>query len=478
MTAAALDIRPALCPHAARKDVIVDPALADIIHDPGAPVGVPTGAVVRGIPGETGTWAAIRGVFGSLRRGVAYSADHRARYGDIYQASFAGMPVVLVWDADEIHKILRNDDRAWSTALGWDKLMFHALEPHAGNARVLLTLDFDDHRAARKLVQPAFTMKALDGYRSIAARRIDEVIPTWIERGKIGFKREVRIVLANVASAIFTGIDDPDQIASVDRALVDFWGGLTALSRRPWLSPTFRRSRRGLASLLATFRALVPVRRATGGDDLLSQLCRAGDDDEAIVRTFLSVMFGAFDTTSAAITSMGYLLAKHPEWQERVRDEARQIPLGELDLAAMKKLPQLESVWKETLRLMPVASFVPRCALREVEVSGHVLPAGTFVGPMMGAIGRHPRWWKDPERFDPDRFSSGEAEQHPGIALPFGGGAHACVGQQLALMEMKLFWHALLHRCRFSLAPDYDARHTHTPMGCVSGKVELQLTNG
>jgi cytochrome P450 len=106
-----------------------------------------------------------------------------------------------------------------------------------------------------------------------------------------------------------------------------------------------------------------------------------------------------------------------------------------------------------------------------------VLPAGTFVAPMLGAIGRHPRWWKDPDRFDPERFSPAraEADQHPGIALPFGGGAHACIGKQLALVEMKLFWHAMLSRCRFALAKDYDARHTHTPMGCVSGKVELRL---
>jgi len=295
------------------------------------------------------------------------------------------------------------------------------------------------------------------------------------------FKRDVRKLLAGVAGNIFTGIEDTHEIAKVDRALVEFWGGMMALSRRPWLSPTFRRSRRGLAALLARFLALVPERRAKGGVDLFSQLCQVADDDklgdEAMVRIFLTIMFGAFDTTSVAITSMGYLLAKHPEWQERVRDEARQIPRGQLDLPGMKKLVQLEWVWKETLRLMPVASFVPRRALRDVTVCGHELRAGTLVAPMMGGVGAHPKWWKDPKRFDPERFSPerGEDQQHSAIALPFGGGAHACVGMQLAYMEMKLFWHAMLHGCRFTLAPDYDARHTHTPMGCVSGKVAMKL---
>jgi cytochrome P450 len=134
-------------------------------------------------------------------------------------------------------------------------------------------------------------------------------------------------------------------------------------------------------------------------------------------------------------------------------------------------------VWKETLRLMPVAGFLPRVALRDVDLGGYRVRAGTFVAPMTSGMGRHPRWWKDPDRFDPERFSPERAEDraHPAIYLPFGAGAHACVGLQLANMEVKLFWHNFLARCSFSLESDYEGRHTTAPLGTISGKVSLRL---
>ncbi len=160
-----------------------------------------------------------------------------------------------------------------------------------------------------------------------------------------------------------------------------------------------------------------------------------------------------------------------------MRAELATVPQGALDGVAMKHLRQTEWVWKETLRLMPLAPFLPRVALRDVELGGHLVRAGTFVMPMIGGMGRHPRWWKDPDRFDPERFSPERAEdrQHPAIYLPFGAGAHACIGMQLANMEVKLFWHNLLARCSFSLEKDYEANHTLPPLGTVSGMVSLRL---
>ncbi|MDP9003050.1 MAG: cytochrome P450 [Myxococcota bacterium] len=469
--------------NAGAANVVVAPAILAVIQSARTPIGVPRRAdAPKSLPGVEGVWWAIHGLFGVLRRGVAYSVENGLeRFGEVYRAPFIGNSVVAIWDADEIHKILKNEDHAWSTAMGWHALMFEGLDPRSGNIGALLTLDFDDHRVARKLVQPAFTLNAIKGYLAVAERRFDRAVPAWIERRRVSFKSEIRALLASVAGEIFTGIQDSAKIAALDRALSDFWHGMMAITRNPWLSTTFRRSRRGFETLRTSFLELVPERRKQGGDDLFSLMCRVEDrdglTDEAVVRVFLTVMFGAFDTTSAAMTSMAYLLAKHPEWQERLRDEAQRIPPGGLDVSTMKSMRTLEWVWKETMRLMPVSSFVPRWALREVEVCGHALRAGTLVAPMAGAIGRHPKWWKEPLKFDPERFSPERAEdqQHPGISNPFGAGAHACVGMQLANLEMKAFWHKFLGACRFSLEKDYEARHTHTPMGTVSGKVSLRL---
>jgi cytochrome P450 len=469
-------------PTAGRGSPDVDPALLAVIGSAGAPSrGPKSPSLPDSLPGLDGVLSPLVVIFQSLRRGIAYSAEAREKYGDVYHAPFVGHPTVYVWDADEVHRILKNEDRAWSTALGWDALMFGEVDPTAANAGMLSSLDFDEHRAARKLVQPAFTLKAIEGYLRVADRHFAARIPAWVERGEVAFKREVRTLLSRVANEIFTGLRDPNEIAKVDRALSDFWGGMMAVSRNPWISPAFRRSRAGMATLLQTFRALVAERRKSPGEDLFSRLCTvtdAGLEDEAMVRIFVAIMFGAFDTTSATLTSMAYLLAKHPEWQERLRAEAKAVGPEPPDVSAMKSMKEHEWVWKETLRLAPINTFVPRRALREVTVAGYRLAPGTMVAPMNGGMGYHPRWWKDPTKFDPERFSPERAEdkQHAGIYNPFGAGAHACVGMQLANMEAKLFWHRMLSSSRsFRLTRDYEARHTFTPMGMVSGAVRLTM---
>ncbi len=466
-----------------RLAIRVDPAIASVIGNANRPTGVPKLMVPpAALPGRIGTVAGMRTVIGALRRGIAAADEERVRHGDIHRGSFLDRHLVFVWDADEIHRILKNESQAWSSAMGWDVAMFEGIDRRGGNIGTILSVDFEDHKVARALVQPAFTMKAIQGYMDIAQRGFDEAVPAWIEQGQVKFKPTVRVLLARLANNIFTGIRDEAQIRVIDRALVQFWNGMMALSRNPWLSPTFRGSRRGFEKLREIFLGLVSERRRDGGTDLFSRLCK-GDgsdapvaDDETMVRLFMSIMFAAFDTTSAAVTSMAYLLAKHPEWQERLRTEALALT-GPLDAANLRSLKELEWVWKETLRLMPVAGFVPRRSLREVQVGDYTLPAGTMVLPMVGGIGRHPRWWKEPLRFDPLRFSPERAEdkQHPALSMPFGAGAHSCIGTQLAGFEMKLLFHKMLTSCRWSLARDYEANHTFTPMGMVSGSVALKL---
>ena len=460
----------------------VDPALLAVIEKPGAPVRSPK----LPIPPDTipGTMSSVVGLYTLARMlsgGMDYLLEYRAKMGDIYRGTSAGNPICVVWDADEIHRVFKNEERIWSTALAWTNGVFDKLDPRRGNAGMLLTLDFDEHKNARKLVQPAFTLSAVESYLRTAERMFGETIDEWVARGSVDFKKESRMLLSRVAGAIFTGIRDPEELAVVDRALSDFWSILVVISRNSLLSPSFRRARRGLATLIETFTKLVPERRKNGGDDLFSRMCAIEDleglSDDDIVRTFITVMFGAFDTTSAGLTSMAYFLAKHPEWQDRLREEALAAPEGALDAAAMRAMKQHEWVWKETLRLIPVVAYLGRSPLREVDVLGHRLAPGTHTILMTGGVGRHPKWWTKPDTFDPERFSPERAEdkRHPAIFMPFGAGPHACVGMQVANMEVKQFWHRMLRTCRLRLETDYDGRHAFAPFGIVSGDVRLKL---
>lgn len=463
---------------------LVDPRILAIIRDPGAPQArLPIR--VRppdSLPGKLGMLAGARLMLGFASEGVVFGERLHRRYGDIFRCSQGLDPLVAVWDLAEAQKILRNEHSAWSTAMGWDALLFGLLEPRGGNAGTLASLDFDAHRVARRLVQPAFNTNAIRGYVELAQPLIANAVAGWLRRREVGFKREARELLADVTNAIFTGIEPASERARIDRSLRATWSASLSLVHDARLSPGVRRGQQQWQFLCTYFSSLLAARHEAPGRDTFSQLVlsreRSPAGDAALVKMFVGIMLAAYDTTSAAVTSLAYLLAKHPAWQQRLREEAREVGPGPLDWSALQKLEQLEWAWKESLRLMPVAGYVPRVALREVELMGHRLPAGCRVAVITAGSGRSPKLWRDPERFDPERFSPARAEdkQHVGQYAPFGGGAHACIGQQLASIEARLLFHTLLTQCRFDLRRPYRARHIYAPLGTVSGAVELRLS--
>ena len=437
----------------------------------------------RSMPGEIGSLAAIKAMHGTWFEGIAYDERMRARYGEVYRSMYLAQPIIVVNDPDEIHKILRNEQQAWSCATAWDYLFFDGLNREGGNPGSLLTLDFDAHRGLRKLMQPAFSSSAIAGYIGTVQPLFEAEIARWIADGEVAVKPALEARFPFISNHLLTGIDNPALLARFDRALraISFGGQAVVPERYRFLSPVFIQARRAYGFLTDFFVPLASQRRAQPGVDLFSQVSQtAGRDselsDHAAVRSFITMMLGAHDSTALGLINATYLLAKHPEWQARLREEA--LAVSRLDWAGLQKLEQLDWVWKESLRLIPVTPYVPRRALRDVEILGHQVKAGSLVAPMAGVAGRDPRWWTQPLRFDPERFSPERAEhkRHPAIFSPFGGGAHVCIGMQLATLEAKVFFHYLLTHCRFELTREYPVKHGWRPLGRVSGKVSVRFT--
>lgn len=460
----------------------VAPFIVQAVGDVARPrAALPPRSNLGHLPGEAGLLVGVRNIFAPQRRGVAHYVDLQQRYGSVFRTQIGPIPLVIVAGPDLLTEILRNDDGAWSTALAWHAF-FAGMDSSAETMDLLLTLDFAPHREARKLMQPAFSAAATAGYLEMAQPLFERAIEGWLARGKTAFKPEIRRLLATVSAQTFLGIADPAEGAMLDRALADIWGGTIAITKNRWLSPSWRRAVRAHRQLRELLKARVPERRARGGQDLFSRLCvetRGAQflDDDGIVRLFITVLLGAFDTTALGLASMAYLLAKHPDWQDRLRQESLGVARGRISYEDVKRLELTDCAWKETLRLLPVTGHMFRLALRDVELDGRRIPAGTYVLVTNGPLGRDARWWNEPTRFDPARFGAERAEdkKHKGSFLPFGGGAHACIGMHLANVEARAFWHAMLTRCRFRLLPDYEAHHAYLPLGTVSGQVGLAV---
>ena len=222
-----------------------------------------------------------------------------------------------------------------------------------------------------------------------------------------------------------------------------------------------------MAALIAR---IVADRRARGADaeDFLQTLmgARYADgralDDEEIAGLLLATVFAGQHTSAVLATWTGVLLLEHGTHLAPVLDEQRDVFGGgrEMTIEALRQLVTLERCIKEAERMHPPLILLMRRVLRDLEVNGHVVPAGDIAVVSPAAAHRIPEVFADPDRYDPDRFGPGRQEdrKHRHALIGFGGGHHRCIGSTFAYQQVKAIWSVLLQRFELTLV-----RHGHAP---------------
>jgi cytochrome P450 len=195
-------------------------------------------------------------------------------------------------------------------------------------------------------------------------------------------------------------------------------------------------------------------------NDLLSALLSARDADGAVLSPqelrdqLLTLYLAGHETTSQALTFTFYLLSKHPHAQETLYAELERVLQGRTPgYSDLDKLPYTEQVFKEALRLYPPASVIPRRAALDASLGPYKVPRGSEVVLWSYLVHRDPRFYPEPERFLPERFTpEAEASRPKGAYLPFGAGQRACIGQAFAMNEAVLILATLAAKLRFEYA--------------------------
>jgi cytochrome P450 len=408
----------------------------------------PTSALAH-IPGDDG-WPLVGHTLVVLSDPKGFVEGRAERYGLVYRSHAFGQSNVSLLGPEANEFVLLDSQKLFSSTLGWSVLLGRLFP------RGLMLLDFDEHRLHRRALSVAFKSGPMQSYLGQLNASIAKGLAQWPRGRAFKFYPAVKQLTLDLAATSFLGEELGPELEAVKRAFIAMVAASIAVIRAPLPGTQMGRGVRGRALIVDYFNRQIPLRRERGGDDLFSQLCRATWEDGSllsnadIVDHMSFLMMAAHDTLTSSLTSFVYRLAANPLWQERVREEVRGLRLTAdepLPFSRLDDLSLTEMAFKEAMR---------RRAVRDFEFMGYHIPAGAGVNINPLYTHHMPQIWPDPERYNPLRFDAEASRaRHKFAFVPFGGGAHMCLGLNFAYMQAKCFtWH-FLNRYRATIAPDY-----------------------
>lgn len=399
-----------------------------------------------------------------------------SRLGPVFRTRLLRDAVVLL-GPDANARVLQNRDGEFSSAGGWGWF----IDPVFPGA--VMSMDDPAHRFQRRIMQAAFKKQALVRYLDHMGPEIGRVLGRWLTGDAVPVFPAIKQLTLDLATRVFMGVEPGPESARVDHAFIDAVEAPIALIRSPL--PPFKmwRGVKGREYLVRHFRELMPRKRDSDAPDFFSQFCQARDEqgrrfsDQEIIDHMIFLMMAAHDTTTSTLTTLFHALGRHPQWQERLRERSLAMPDDTLAFDDLESLQEIDWCMKEALRLYPPLTSIPRRTTREVEFAGHRLPADTLVGVFPLHTHYMPAWWSEPYRFDPERFAPARAE-HRGHAfqwIPFGGGAHRCIGQHFAELQVKAILHQVLRRFRWQVPASYRLPWQAMPISKPRDGLPLRL---
>jgi len=384
-------------------------------------------------------------------------------YGDVVPLRFGSRRIVLISDPRLIAEVLVAQHRIFRKHFA-----LRMARPALGDG--LLTSDGASWLQHRQIMQPAFRSERIAAYAPIMAEHTRTQIGRWRDGMTIDVHQQMMELTARIVTHCLFGADlgsSGQDVHSAMEILTDsFKSRLDTAFRLPLFLPTpgnlrFRRGMTRIDSVLG--RIIAERRRGQPQADLLGALLTATTPDgvpvmgDREIRDEVATLFVAgHETTANALTWTQWLLASHPGIQARLEEEVDRVCMGRPpSVAEVPCLTLCRYVIEESMRLMPPAWIIGREALSPVSIGGLLIARGTTVLMSQWVVHHDPRWFAQPERFDPDRWANGFADRLADFAyFPFGGGARTCIGAGFARMEMVLLLASMVARFRLSLAPD------------------------
>jgi cytochrome P450 len=384
----------------------------------------------------------------------AFMSECAAAYGEVVRFDLGPMETYMVTDPSEIERVLVSEDHKYHKP----SFQGDALGELLGNG--LLLSEEGAWQQQRRLAQPAFAPGRLMGLGDVMTGHVEDMLDGW----SAGDVRDVeadmaRVTVHIIVEAMLGASLDQERVQVVRENLEPLGRRFEPDPLRPLIpdwAPTRenREYHAAIEELEGLLGEVLAERRGTqydapdpGSDDgqpmdLLSVLLRAQDrgeqTDEQLRDEMMTMLLAGHDTTALTLTYTWYLLSEHPEVEARVHAEIDEVLGDDQPTAeAVQDLEFTENVINEAMRLYPPVYAIFREPQVDVKLGGYRVPEDASVLLPQWVVHRSPRYWDDPERFDPDRWDR-DVDRPRFAYFPFGGGPRHCIGKALSLLEAKL----------------------------------------
>jgi cytochrome P450 len=351
----------------------------------------------------------------------------------------------------------------------------------------LLSMNGEQHKQQRRLVQEPFQKRAIVGYHDAVLGVSEEMTREWSAGSTLDINEEMTRYMLRLTSLIVFGLDCRDLAFRIGE-LTEKWValnhkvGITALVSDPSAADDYEQLLAIAVELEQAVKEMIALRRSGRvGFDVLSLLLRAHDVDTTVTDDQLVghivLMFGAAHLTSAhSLTWTLFLLAQHPEVMSQLHTELAEKLQGQPPRPEhIDDLPMLDRVLKESMRILPASSFLHRMTAEPVDLGPFQLPAGAVVIFSQLMTHHMPELYPEPEKFLPDRWLT--TAPSPYAYLPFGGGARMCIGAALGTMQLKISLIRMLQQFKFAV-PAYSAVNARVMSTMLFPDGRIPLTIG
>ncbi len=416
---------------------------------------------------------------------IGFLMDIARDYGDIVRFKVGPQNIFLFNHPDYIKDVLVTYNRNFIKSRGLERTKVLLGEG-------LLTSEGDFHHRQRRLIQPAFHRQRIAAYAVVMTDYGARMRERWQDGTTLDIAQEMKRLTLAIAGKTLFNADVESEANEIGEALtisMDEWRTRVLpfselFDKLPL--PGNRRLQRAQNRLDATVYRIINEHRAGGVDqgDLLSMLLHAQDEegdggrmaDKQLRDEALTILLAGHETTANALTWVWYLLSENPDVEGTLHAEIDMVLAGRLPtLNDVSCLHYTEMVFAEAMRLYPPAWILGRRAISDYEVANYLLPAGSVIFMSPYVMHRDPRYFPDPLRFDPKRWTPESRALQPRFSyFPFGGGPRQCIGEAFAWMEGVLIIAILAQNWRMRLVPGHPVELL--PLVTLRPKYGMRMT--